>query len=49
MSQPAAARPVLQWRPEWNVAANPGFQTFFRRLGRALRGVPFPSDARSPA
>jgi putative glutamine amidotransferase len=32
--------PVLavQWHPEWRPEANPDSQTFFRLLGRALRG-----------
>jgi putative glutamine amidotransferase len=32
--------PVLavQWHPEWRAAENPDSQTFFRLLGRALRG-----------
>lgn len=32
--------PVLavQWHPEWNTAANPDSQAFFRLLGRILRG-----------
>ena len=29
---------AVQWHPEWRVADNPDSQTFFRLLGRALRG-----------
>jgi putative glutamine amidotransferase len=34
--------PVLavQWHPEWRAHENPQSQTFFRLLGRALRGEP---------
>jgi putative glutamine amidotransferase len=34
--------PVLavQWHPEWRADENPQSQTFFRMLGRALRGEP---------
>jgi putative glutamine amidotransferase len=43
--------PVLavQWHPEWRVAANPDSQTFFRLLGRALRGEMAASDLRTTA
>ncbi|HEY2660473.1 MAG TPA: gamma-glutamyl-gamma-aminobutyrate hydrolase family protein [Caulobacteraceae bacterium] len=41
--------PVLavQWHPEWQVAANPDSQGFFRLLGRALRGELAASDLRT--
>ena len=29
---------AVQWHPEWDTDANPDSQTFFRLLGRALRG-----------
>jgi putative glutamine amidotransferase len=34
--------PVLavQWHPEWNAAENSQSQTFFKMMGRALRGAP---------
>ncbi len=40
--------PVLavQWHPEWQTDANPDSQTFFRLLGRALRGEPLPEGRR---
>ena len=38
----ANGAPVLavQWHPEWRADGNPQSQTFFRLLGRALRGEP---------
>ena len=31
---------AVQWHPEWETDADPDSQTFFRLLGRALRGDP---------
>ena len=31
---------AVQWHPEWDTHADPDSQTFFRLLGRALRGDP---------
>lgn len=31
---------AVQWHPEWDTDADPDSQTFFRLLGRALRGDP---------
>lgn len=31
---------AVQWHPEWDADVNPDSQTFFRLLGRALRGDP---------
>ena len=34
---------AVQWHPEWDTDADPDSQTFFRLLGRALRGDPLAS------
>ena len=34
---------AVQWHPEWDTDADPDSQTFFRLLGRALRGDPLSS------
>ena len=34
---------AVQWHPEWDTDADPDSQTFFRLLGRALRGDPLNS------
>src|SRR5262249_4317950 len=31
---------AVQWHPEWRAHENPQSQTFFKMLGRALRGQP---------
>jgi putative glutamine amidotransferase len=37
---------AVQWHPEWRTDANPESQTFFKLLGRALRGEALASDQR---
>lgn len=31
---------AVQWHPEWNTQSDPDSQTYFRLLGKALRGEP---------
>ena len=40
---------AVQWHPEWRAAENPQSQTFFKLMGRALRGDKLTEPAHAPA
>ena len=40
---------AVQWHPEWDTDADPDSQTFFRLLGRALRGDPLSAKGQTHA